>query len=194
MKIKGLFGKGETKVKKTGDRRWWIAGIGVLALALAFYFMTLYSQDRNNFIVAMASILALAGGGAGIYFGLKKQSVGIILAPGLKSIKEANCLNIYPDRIEFDKLVDKELLGQPQRCHNDNKYYYVHILDEETEKLKVFILPDTQYRDPREFANNLNIPATRELMKGEATLIQKIAPFALVVGMLIVCFMFLVIP
>jgi len=193
MNIKELFGKGKSKIKKTGGRRWWLAGVGVAALALAFYFMMLYSQDRSNLVVAMGFILALLGGGAGIYFGLKKQSVGIVLAPGVKSIKEANCLNIYPDRIEFAKLVEKKLLGQPQRCHNDNQYYHIHILDEATEKLKAFILPDTQYRDPREFANNLNIPATRELMKGEATLIQKIAPFALVAGIGIVGFMFLVI-
>lgn len=193
MNIKEFFGKGGLGIKKTGGRRWWLAGAGIAALALAFYLMTLYGQDRTNMAVALGSILMLAGGGFGIYFGLKSQSVGIILAPGVKVVKEANCLNIYPDRIEFAKLPDRKLLGQPQRCHNDNRYYHVHIQDGAGKKLKAFILPDTQYRDPREFANNLNIPATRELMKGEASLIQKIAPFALVAGIGIIGFMFLVI-
>jgi cytoskeletal protein RodZ len=54
------------------------------------------------------------------------------------------------------------------------------IKDERLNTFKQFSLPDTKYRDPREFANNLNIPAHRALAQREASLLQKIAPWALV--------------
>ena len=65
-------------------------------------------------------------------------------------------------------------------------------MDEETKELKAFILPDTQYRDPREFANNLNIPAHRKLAQRRASLVQKVAPFAIVAGIGIMGFLFIV--
>ena len=199
----------QPKVKRVGGRRWWLAGIGLAVLVLAFYLMTLYGQDRHNFILGIMSILVLGAGGVSIYYGLKKQDTGIVFATGGKVItKIANCMNIYPNCIEFVEFPPDKLLGQPQQCYNDNKYFYVHKWKGETKELwdrmtpiereqvglEVFILPDTQYRDPREFANNLNIPAHRRLaQRRDASLAQKIAPFAIVAGMGIMAFLFLVI-
>jgi len=188
--------RSKPRIKKRGGRRWWLVGIGVVVLVLAYWLMTLYGQNRESMALGLVAILSLGGGGFAIYQGFKTKTVGVILTPGggkVAIVLDANCLNIYPDHLEFAKLPDKELLGQPQRCHNDNKFYYVHIWEKEKDKLKAFMLPDTTYRDPREFANNLNIPAHRELVKGEVSLVQKIAPFALVAGMGIMLFAFLVV-
>jgi len=182
----------EPKVKEVGGRCWWLAGVGTGILAIAIPLIGYYGQSRNIGL-GLLGVLGLMGGGFAVYSGLKSRDTGIIITPdGKVNKKKTNCLNLYPDRIEFAELPRGELLGQPLKCLNDGKYYHIHIWDESIAKFKLFILPDTQYRDPKEFANNLNIPAHRKLAQRRASLMQKIAPFAIVAAMGIMVFLFLV--
>lgn len=186
----------EPAVTEVGGRNWKFVGAGAIAMVLAFVgLMTLGSTP--NLGVAFMVVMALAGGGFLIWWGLRKKETGMFLTPGGKpKIGPANCLNIYTDKVEFE---DMDITGfnyQPRKCRNDNKYYYVHIWgtawNKGQEKLIPFMLPDTQYRDPREFANNLNIPAHRRLAQRRASLLEKISPLLLLAGMGIVALLFVV--
>ncbi len=180
------------RIKKVSGRRWWLAGIGLSIFVVACYCLTLYGQERNIFL-GFATVLGWGGGGVIVYFGLKSRDTGIVIMPsGETGIQRANSLNIYPEEIKFENISEEKLLGQPVKCLNDNNYYHIHIWDKDLSVLKPFTLPDTQYRDPREFANNLNIPAHRKLAQRRASLIQKIAPFALVAADGIVAFLIII--
>lgn len=190
------------KVRTTGGRRWWLAGVGLAILAIAFYGISSFGESRNT-LVGFISVMVLGGGAVCVYYGLKKSSEGMqFVRMGSKKGKTelviANSLNIYPDHVEFENVQDDKCLGQPRKCRNDGKHYYVHIwnaacgelpcddVDKNTSHLTKFILPDTQYRDPREFANNLNIPAHRRLAQRRAGLMEKIAPWIIVAAIAIV--------
>lgn len=179
------------EIKKAGGRRWWMVGVGVALIVLALFLATMWGQNRDNMLLALLTIMMLPGGALLAYRGFKKTDSGIIISPGSgeKITGPVNSLNIYPDRIAFTWLETPQ--GQPQQCLNDHQYYYVHIFDESSGNLKPFTLPDTRYRDPREFANVINLPANRRLLRRKVSLAQKIAPWALVVAMAIMGFIFI---
>jgi hypothetical protein len=182
------------RVKKVGGRRWWLLGSGLVIAGLGITGFIIYALTMNMGIGA-PSVFMLVGGCVAAYYGYQPRDEGIVLTASGKNIKpiEANAFNIYRDRLVFEKMDDSTLLGQPRKCRNDNKYYYVHTTgdawrgkDSDANKLIAFTLPDTQYRNPTEFANNLNIPAHRELAKKRSTLFQKLSPALILVGMMIV--------
>lgn len=180
-----------TKVIKVGGRKWGLVGSGVILLVVGIGGFAFYSQTLNTF-VGMVAVFVLLGGGFLTYYGLKKNDSGVIITRDGKLSKiKANSVNIYPDHIAYEDLPADQLLGQPRRCRNDGKYYYVHIQYEVEQKLKQFILPDSTYGDPREFAGCLNIPAHRALAQHSASTLQKIAPFAIVAGIGIMAFLFI---
>jgi hypothetical protein len=187
------------KIMRVGGRRLWLAGIGVAIAGVSFIGIANYSTTLNM-AVGFVSIMAFAGGAVCIYLGLKNQDAGVVLSPASKMVNGklvtapkflANSLNIYPNQIVFEELPLEALHhGQLRKCRNDNKYYYVHIwgtaFGGKEEKLNEFLLPDTQYRDPREFANNINIPAHRRLAMRKESLLQKLSPVLIIAGMGIV--------
>ena len=104
-----------------------------------------------------------------------------------------NSLNIYaandedigavvPKRIVFENVY--EPVGQPQRCLNTNKDYYVHIWSIEKNKLVPFVLPDLKYTDPSILARYLGLPAQRKYLRNRESLIKLIGPGILAVAVI----------
>jgi hypothetical protein len=148
-------------------------------------------------MVGFISIVALIGGGACMYFGWKSNNEYISFSSNNPLDKSrdktfiANSMVIYPNQLKFENLPEPALLGQPRRCRNDNKFYYVLIegsafKGKKPGELVEFTLPDTQYRDPREFANNLNIPAHRRLAQRKANVLEKFSPLIIIGAMIII--------
>ena len=187
------------KVKEVGGRRWWLAGIGGGLVLVGIVGFVIFAANPGAMVIGVPSIFFILGGGLCVWQGFEQRETGIILIPGgakkpgqkQKPIP-ANCLNIYPDKIAFEELPEDELVGHPRKCHNDGKYYFVNIWDTAWEnpkpagKLVQFLLPDTQYRDPRVFALNLRIPAHRKLAQRKASLMEKLSPIIIVVAMVVI--------
>lgn len=192
--------KPEAPVEQVGGgRKLWLAGAGAVGIVLGFIGMMSYGDSRNM-VIGFIAVVAFIGGGFAIYYGLKRQEavLHIKTRKGKAPPLLANAICIYPDHIEFENIEDEDMLTfHPRRLRNDNKYYYVFIdgtaWGGEDHKLRQFLLPDTQYRDPREFANILNIPAHRKLAERRATMWEKISPLILVAAIGIVGFLFLVV-
>jgi len=91
---------------------------------------------------------------------------------------QVNSMNIYPadeGGVVFENTAKPE--GQPKICENDGKPYFVHIWDIATKRLRPFMLPDTQYYDPRVFAERvLELPAHRRIFQRKQTVMQKLKP------------------
>lgn len=186
------------EIKRSGGRKLWMAGIGAALVVLGFGAFVFVGAHPDAMYLGVPGVFAILGGGFLVYTGFKKQEESIIFvtASGKDSNAKAaaikaNCLNIYPDRVEFAEIPPEQRQGMPRRCRRDNKYYFVHIWDSAwgnknpQNKLVPFKLPDTQYRDPRVFALNLRLPAHRELVKRRASLFEKLSPIFLVIGLVI---------
>lgn len=166
---------------------------GIVALLLGFWMAILYSADRTNMIVAMGTIILIPGGGFLLYMGIRRAEREAVIVGSKKPLGPVNSLNIYARKDENDKLVPDKIvfenvkrpLGQPQQCTNNGNWYFVHIFDLVTGKLKPFVLPDSQFFDPSEFGNVLEMPAHRRLFEKKISLLQKVAPWVMVVALLI---------
>lgn len=190
----------ETKVKKNYRKVLMIAG-GIGTSVISFIPLMIYFTNPTQMVLGVVGLFGFIGGGIVSYLGFKKDDPGVMITKvDGKQVKiNANSLVIADDKIQF---VDSSLHPpwQRRKCRNDGKFYFVYIeetnpnskltlyepITGNTKKFRQFVLPDTQYRDPREFANNLNIPAHRRLAQREASLLQKIAPFAIVAAIGIV--------
>ena len=97
--------------------------------------------------------------------------------------KQVNSLDIYEHECLFEQVENP--LGQPKRCKNDGKYYYVHIEEPKNDHaLKPFELPDFQYYDPENFGQRvLTLPAHRQLFKRKVKMGQIIS--GVILGVLI---------
>lgn len=182
---------------KTPGRKWWMVVAGLGLIVVAFIAGAAWGQSRGNMLFALVVIALLPAGVLLIRQGLKVgESEAVIVGPGgvvKKFAGPANSLNIYAkkrnekqivaDRVAFEWMDNP--LGQPQQCINDGKWYHVHLWLPDTLTYEAFILPDSQYFDPREFANVITMPAHRKLFESQASLLQKIAPWVMVVAFLI---------
>ncbi len=143
----------------------------------------------QNIVAAALTLLSIGGGIFFIikYFNSRGMSSEIVVFPsGQAKVgkKQVNSLCIYPDRVEFVD-VDKPL-GQPWRCLNDGKYYFVHIFDEGKKELKVFSLPDQQYMDPGIFAKRvLELPAHRRIFRRKQSLLEQLSPAMALIGIVV---------
>lgn len=184
------------KIISSDGRRWWLVIAGACGIPAGIGLFMVYNITKNA-LLGVAAIGLIGGGIYAIIQGLKSVDRGYkVVTAGSGNGKSkaeqiiANSLNIYRDEVKFEKLEDDMLTGQPWKCRNDGKYYYTNILGTafggHIPELVRFQLPDTQYRDPREFANYINIPAHRKLAQRKANLLEKITPWALVVAILII--------
>jgi hypothetical protein len=184
------------KTQRIGGRKWWLIAIGAAVMVLGFVGVFSYIQNMSA-MVGFISVVGLIGGGTAMYFGWKSNDEAITFASNNPLDKSrdknfiANSMNIYPNQLKFESLPENALLGQPRLCRNDKKFYYIHMegtafKGKESGKLIPFALPDTQYRDPREFANNLNIPAHRRLAQRKANLFEKLSPLIIIGAMIII--------
>jgi len=184
-----LLGK---KIKVSPLRLAGIVG-GILLVLLGFFLFYEYSKNIHNMILGIGGFVLVGGGGLLVY--LMFQAGGGIFSVGESATKRApleeiNALIISPDLVYFEQLAPKDVpTWQARKCRNNGKLYWIFKETITKDKLRVrekFVLPDTAYRDPREVANYLNIPAHRRLAQREASLFQKIAPGLIVVAMLVV--------
>ena len=164
-----------------------------LILAIVLFIAALgcgyfYSKDMNM-IFAIATIACISGGIACIY-GYKSKGVSNASHYIGKPKKEqVNSLNIYPDKIEFEEVYQPD--GQPWKCRNDGRYYFVNIWEkpsfEKPNKCEPFMLPDQQYYEPNLFAERvLELPAHRRLFRKKNNLMNVVKIGALLLGMVIV--------
>jgi len=143
---------------------------------------------RNPFVAVPT--LGFIGGGAFIikrYFSRMGEVSETIVLPGgrPKPVKEQfNSLCIYPDKIEFTNMTNP--LGQPWKCLNDNKLYFVQIWDAVKNELIEFVLPDQQYMDPEYFAKRvLELPAHRRIFRRKQSLLEQLSPAMVIVGIIV---------
>jgi hypothetical protein len=198
-KMRGLLGlkpKPQVEFKAEGGRRWWLFGLGIVAILIGLAGFAAFTTNRNS-VIGMGAIMAIIGGGIAVKYGLETKEAGVTFierdAKGKLVKLNANACNIYPDRIEFEEMPEDQLKGFPRRIYPLKGLYYVNIwgtaFGGRDDRLLPLKLPDTQYRDPREFANNLNIPAHRRLAERKVGLFQKIAPWIIVAGYGVVAFL-----
>ncbi len=170
---------------------------GIVALFVGFLMAMAWGENRGNMLLAMGTILCWPGGAYLLYRGIQKRDQeaviigadkpkGLVNSLSIYAKKDSETGRIYPEKIVFEW--EENPLGQPQQCINNNRWYYVHLWDIAKGKLVPFALPDSQYFDPREFANVITMPAHKKLFERQATLLQKIAPFVMVVAFLISIF------
>lgn len=184
------------EITNKSGRRLWLSLLGLAGMAVGVYLFGVWNAQPQNTILGLATVSLILGGAYVVYLGFKRRdSVVVVNAGGDKpGNKIANSLNIYarrneatkqiyPEKVVFE-LVEKPL-GQPQQCTNNSKWYYVHMWDIDKGILTPFVLPDSQYFDPREFANVIKMPAHKKLFERRVTLLQQIAPWAMVVAFVV---------
>ena len=176
-------------------KRWVYFVGGALAVSLGFMLGGMWSETRNSMLLAIATISLIPFGVFLIWKGWNKVTdVEAVIVGSKKPTTPVNSLNIYakkdkdsgkiyPEKIEFTWM--EKPMGQPQQCLNNGKWYYVHIWDIAKNTLKPFTLPDSQYFDPREFANVIKMPAHKKLFERQVSTFQKVAPWVMVVAFLI---------
>lgn len=181
-------------------RRLILFGAAALALILGYLLAAQWTSDRSNSFLAVGTIVVWAGG---IFLALKGWSYEtdkVIITGSKRPVGEVNSLNIYarkdnagkvtPDRVVFENV--KHPLGQPSRCISDGRSYFVHILDLATGKLVPFLLPDSQFFDPTEFGNVLEMPAHRRLFQRKVSLMQKVAPYVMLIALIVSLFILVI--
>lgn len=172
-------------------KRWLCLAGGAIMLFLAVLMAMGYSENRASMILAMGFIVFLPGGIFLLYRGIIKSDTEAVIVGVDKPTEKVNCLNIYaakdkdtekiyPVKVAFEW--QDNPTGQPQQCLNNNKWYHVNIFDISKEELVRFSLPDSQYFDPREFANVITMPAHKKLFERQASLLQKVAPWVMVIA------------
>ena len=173
--------------------------VGVLLLSL---FGQLWSADRGNLVLTLGMLLLIAGSGFLFYRGWKTtRQEKVVIVGAEKAVGNVNSLNIYarkdertgqiyPQKITFEWVENPT--GQPWQCLNNGNWYFLHIWDIVSERLMPFILPDSQYFDPAEFANVISMPAHKKLFARRATMFQKIGPWIMIAAFIISIFGLLV--
>lgn len=160
-------------------------------LALGFILCWLWFGVVHGNAFGMLAIIVLAGGGFLTirYFKQWREFGGVEVPIDVgqdksKKTPQYNSLSIYPHKVVFEDVVKPE--GQKWRCHNDGKNYFVNIWDVDDNKLKPFVLPDQQYRDPERFAQQtLELPAHRRLYRKRQKLLEQLAPGFMVLAIIV---------
>lgn len=183
-------------------------GIALLLIGIAFGFIWINFFPKSPFV----AIPTLGGLSGGIYFlwrgqgfwSSKEGGESIVLPSGTAPVPKGrvNSLSIYPDAVKFENFAIPQ--GQPWKCRNDGKLYFVHIEssafttnkpdpDRAKWTLKPFILPDQKYYDPEVFATRvLELPAHQRIFTRRQKLLEQLAPGMAALGMVIMAFIILV--
>jgi len=195
-------------MKILGKYKYWLLlGFGVLILTVSIIIGVIWQSMPENKVIGMTTVILFIGGGLLVWRQLKHwrdDRGGIEVKIGDVSITTneekalasdngshtPNSVNIYankdedgnvmPLRIAFEYVEDP--LGQPQRCLNTGKYYYIHIWDIVGEKLLPFMLPDRKFVDPAKLARYLGLPAQKKFLRHRESLMKLVGPGLLTVG------------
>lgn len=167
-----------TGLKQKRDLSWirivWPAVMVVIGLIMVVMFFVMKGHGYQ-FVASLGFMII---GGFILKHNWTKRGEGagrVIVVESNADKGPQNCLNIYPDKIVFDTILKPE--GQPWKCENDGKSYYVNIWSEEHGHLVEFKLPDQSYMDPQVFAQRvLELPAHRRIFRRKQTLLQQLSP------------------
>lgn len=186
---------------------WLLLGVGIGLFGLAVLVGSLWMANPLNQWLGFLTIALFIGGVVLVIRQVKhrhdvgnKAMVNIRQEPGDSKDQiranslTPNSLNIYaakdedigevvPQRIVFENVYKP--LGQPQRCLNTNRDYYVHIWDIGKSRLVPFVLADRKYTDPSILARYLGLPAQRKYLRNRESLMRLIGPGLLAVGVVI---------
>jgi hypothetical protein len=144
--------------------RWTRFILPIIAAAVSFGFMLLWFKYSTSIILG---IIFLASGGLSYWLfwrAINRFSDDVILVKEkVEKKKQLNSLLISLGNVMFKDLPNPS--GQPQRCRNDNKKYYVMMEQKDHPETTIpFVLPDQQYIDPELFAQRvIMLPRHRKL-------------------------------
>jgi len=183
--------KKQIKEKLLKNKKQWAYLIGgIVCVIFGFFIASIWGTQRENMGLALMAIALWAIGAFMAYRGFKQiGDTDVVIVGTKKPDTPVNSLNIYAKKdkttgtIYSEKIVFEmveEPLGQPQQCTNNGRWYYVHLWNIETEALEAFALPDSQFFDPREFANVIKMPAHNKLFERQISTFQKVAPWIMV--------------
>ncbi|MFC1904960.1 hypothetical protein ACFLXT_04285 [Chloroflexota bacterium] len=192
-------------MKKLLSKKLFLFAGGVVMLALAGWSGAVYYASMEDGSMNMGAvfgcIVSLAGAGLLFYVGFNGFGGGINIMPTANPMaagqptSQVNSLNItvqidkktgkaVPVKVAFEDV--KKPMGYPHQNINDGRWYFIHYKNVSTNKLAPFYLPDQQYYDPGEFSNVIKMKAHMDLFERRQTMFQKLAPWALVVAILII--------
>lgn len=188
------------------NRYWLLLGGGLVSLGLGVWVGGLWLASPDLLVLGFLTIALFIGGVVLVIRQVKHRhdvgggaTVNIGQVPGVGAEQVGgngstpNSLNIYaaydedigavvPKRIVFENIYKP--VGQPQRCLNTNKDYYVHIWDITKSKLVPFVLKDRKYTDPSILARYLGLPAQRKYLRNRESLMKLIGPGILAVAVI----------
>lgn len=169
----------------------------IIGCLIAWVWMTFIPKNP------VPAVFTLGGIGGGIYFIKlyfdKRGDSGevVVLPSGMEAVasKRVNSLSIYPDKVIFENLDNPA--GQPWKCHNDGRLYYVQVeksaftnkppdSNPENWRLKPFILPDQRYYDPGVFATRvLELPAHRQIFRRKQSMLEQLTPAMVIIAVVV---------
>ena len=187
------------KVKNQSNGKWAKIGLGaVIAIIGIGIVVVLYGQNPQNLIWAIGLPMV----GFGIFLasrGFQDDSGGSVtaifqqtpqgpvptnVAAIQKPSGKENCLNIYPAElggIRFEHMEEGTFTQSvPQKCENDNRWYYVNRWSKDDNKLVPFVVPDMEYFDPREFANIFDAEPIRRFFEIHFGSLERFAPLVFI--------------
>ena len=197
----------KTKRLPTINRYWLLVGLAMGLFALSIVLGNFWFANPTNQIVGIITVALFIGGAWLTRRQIKHRhditgnaKVNIIPAkasPVDSGVEQTtvpsnghipNSLNIYAtknddvimaQKIAFENVY--EPMGQPQKCLNTGKFYYVHIWDIAKSRLVPFILPDTKFTDPAIMARYLGLPSQKKYLRHRESLMHYIGPGILAV-------------
>lgn len=158
-----------------------IAGIVIGILLIILFFSA--GLSGIMFVIALV-MLVLSAIFLKKWWGSIGEDESRVIVTDKTTYKSAECMNIYPDKVIFENMTKPE--GQPWKCENNGKSYFIHIWNEENKRLTEFNLPDQAYMDPQLLATRvLELPAHRRIFRRKQTLLQQLSPMMAALGVII---------
>lgn len=186
-------------VKKASTKRWWMVILGSILGIVGLIFGVLYTSNNMNYGLAMLAVITLGPAIYLLYAGLRTGESGFVMQQSrVKVTGEENALiwcakrtgdKDIPTYLAFLKIsLNKIPTGARLKyLRNIKRHVYELIYDTSERKLKPVTLPDKKNFSPELF----KIPATMQPVKdyleySPPTMLQKMAPWVIMVAMIIV--------
>lgn len=172
--VKSVEGNGDGKqhdesVAKPINQRtlkgWLYVGAGAVLLVLGMILLITGNAGQNALLITIGALISVGGGFVG-YRGWTNSDIQI--SGGKVAVKNCNTLIIDRDNIKFEHDAS-EMSGNPQKCRNDGKYYYVLMkgLNGDGGKISL-VLPDLdpseRHYDPMEAINCLRMELVKRYL------------------------------
>lgn len=191
------FWEKKDDITKTSGRKWLFAILGAVLLVAGWFVAGLYTENRDNLLLGIMTIVLWGGGIYLIWAGFKPREEKVRYKKADKKLEsQANTVNICvrkrgmddeyrPFKIEFTHVEVEENETPPGtlvEVTNLHKYYYFNSVyyekDGETViKQEDWELPDGEYLSPRKYVIPLTMQAYAKYIryKRSKSLFQKIS-------------------